>query len=235
MSVDPRRGGDLPEPSSKIASLMNPLRSDHAYKRYVLKYYNRFASLYDLGEFIRRGTRHKAVEMSGWRDGERVLDLCTGTGGLGLHFASCGAEVVGVDLARGMLKRASAKSNGSPAHWLEMDATRLAFHDNAFDVSVLSLALHHMPEPVQVNVLSELRRVTRRRVVLIEPEVPVKPNWMPAWVFVAKIIDESEYMGEWVRQDFEATCRKAGLQVEAIESSTFWIHRIILCSPGALE
>lgn len=209
------------------------MRSTHTYERYVLKYYNRFAHLYDLGEFIRRGTRDKTVEMSGWREGERVLDLCTGTGGLGLRFASRGAHVVGVDLARGMLKRASAKANGSRSDWLEMDATRLGFPDNAFDVSVLSLALHHMPEAVQVNVLGELRRVTRRRVVLIEPGVPVKPIWVPAWVFVANIIDESEYMGEWVRQDFEATCRKAGLQVESIESSTFWLHRFILCDPGA--
>jgi ubiquinone/menaquinone biosynthesis C-methylase UbiE len=210
---------------------MPSLRSTHPYQRYVLKYYNRFANLYDLGEFIRHGTRDRALDLSGWRPGERVLDMCTGTGGLGLRFATRGAEVVGVDLARGMLKRASAKTNGSRAHWLEMDATRLAFDDVAFDISVLSLALHHMPEPVQINVLSELRRVTRRRVVLIEPEVPVKPNWMPAWVVVANIIDESEYMGEWVRQDFEATCLKAGLRVESIESSTFWLHRIILCDP----
>lgn len=214
---------------------MTLLKSNHAYQRYVLKYYNRFASLYDLGEFIRRGTRDKAVEMSGWREGERVLDLCTGTGGLGLRFTSRGAEVVGVDLARGMLKRAASKANGSRSYWLEMEATRLGFADDAFDVSVLSLALHHMPEAVQINVLSELRRVTRRRVVLIEPEVPVKPNWMPAWVFVANIIDESEHMHEWVKQDIEATCRKAGLKVEMIESSTFWLHRIILCDPVALN
>ncbi|HUG33366.1 MAG TPA: class I SAM-dependent methyltransferase [Anaerolineales bacterium] len=209
------------------------MRSNHTYQRYVLKYYNRFANLYDLGEFTRHSTRDKAVDLSGWREGERVLDMCTGTGGLGLRFASRGAEVVGVDLARGMLKRASSKANGSRSHWLEMDATRLGFPDASFDVSVLSLALHHMPESVQVNVLGELRRVTRRRVVLIEPDVPVKPNLIPAWVFVANIIDESEYMGEWVRQDFEATCRKAGLQVELIESSTFWLHRIILCDPSS--
>lgn len=212
---------------------MSSARFNHPYQRYVLKYYNRFANLYDLGEFIRHGTRDRAVKLSGWRTGDRVLDVCTGTGGLGLRFAMRGADVVGVDLARGMLKRASAKTNGSQANWLEMDATRLGFPDDSFDISVLSLALHHMPEPVQINVLAELCRVTRRRVVLIEPDVPVKPNWMPAWLFVANIIDESEYMGEWMRQDFEATCAKAGLRVESAESSTLWLHRIILCDPGS--
>ena len=214
-----------------LTSMTTP-GSNHRYQRYVLKYYNRFANLYDLGEFTRHRTRDKAVELSGWREGERVLDMCAGTGGLGLRFALRGAEVVGVDLARGMLKRASAKTNGSRAHWLEMDATQLAFEDRAFDVSVLSLALHHMPEPVQVNVLRELRRVTRRRVLIIEPEVPVKPRWEPLWLFVANIIDESEYMYEWMKQDFEATCHTTGLKVDAIHSSTFMLHRIVLCDPN---
>ena len=210
---------------------MGTMRADGAYRRYVLHYYNRFANLYDLGEFMRHRTRRKATQLSGWQPGDRILDLCTGTGGLALAFASQGANVVAVDIARGMLKRASVKRHASAVTWLEMDATRLGFPNATFDVSMLSLALHHMPEDVQVHVLSELRRVTRRRIVLIEPEVPVKPNWFPAWAFVASVIDESEYMREWVRQDFIGTCERAGLRVESVETSRFWIHRFILCEP----
>ncbi|MCC6299611.1 MAG: methyltransferase domain-containing protein [Anaerolineales bacterium] len=210
---------------------MDTLRADNAYRRYVLHYYNRFANVYDLGEFMRHRTRRKAFLLSGWQPGERVLDLCTGTGGLALTFAARGASVIGVDIARGMLKRASAKANGAAINFLEMDATRLAFSDASFDVSMLSLALHHMPEAVQINVLRELRRATRRRIVLIEPEVPVKPSWFRAWAFVASAIDESEYMHEWVRQDLIGTCEKAGLRVDAVETSRFWIHRFLLCTP----
>ncbi|WKZ47577.1 MAG: methyltransferase domain-containing protein [Anaerolineales bacterium] len=210
---------------------MTAQRGEGAYREYVLRYYNRFSNLYDLGEFMRHRTRRKAFELSGWQPGESVLDLCTGTGGLALAFASRGANVVGVDLARGMLKRASTKKYASNVNWLEMDATRLAFPKATFDVSVLSLALHHMPEAAQINVLSELRRVTRRRIVLIEPEVPVKPSWFRAWAFVASVIDESEYMHEWVRQDLVGTCEKAGLRVEGVETSRFWIHRFLLCNP----
>lgn len=201
------------------------------FRQHVLHYYNRFASLYDLGEFIRRGTRRKAMELSGWHTGETVLDLCTGTGELALTFASNGARVVGADLARGMLNVAAAKGKSPNSSWFQMDATNLAFADQAFDVSVLSLALHHMPENVQVNVLGELRRVTRRRVVIIEPDIPVKPNWVPIYAFVASIIDESEYMHEWVIQDLPRTCRSAGLQVETVHESTFGLHRILLCKP----
>lgn len=203
---------------------------NHDFRQHVLYHYNRFAALYDLGEFMRRGTRRKALELSGWQPGEKVLDLCTGTGELALTFAAQGAAVIGADLARGALRVASAKSDHVAA-WMEMEATRLGFADNAFEVSMLSLALHHMPEPVQVSVLKELRRVTSRRVVIVEPDVPVKPNWVSTYVFVASIIDESEYMHEWVHQDLSRTCEHAGLRVEAIISTTFGLHRILLCKP----
>lgn len=212
---------------------MTLLPADNAYRRYVLRYYNRFANLYDLGEFIRSGTRQKAVELSEWSPGERVLDLCTGTGALALTFAAHGANVIGSDLARSMLERASRKGSGTSARWTQMDATQLAFAENSFDVTVLSLALHHMPEVVQALTLREVCRVTRRRVVIIEPDVPVKPNWVGPWVFVASIIDESEYMHEWARQDFVKTCETAGLTVRSVVSSTLWLHRIIVCEPAS--
>lgn len=210
---------------------MTTISANGNFRRHVLHYYNRFAPLYDLGEIIRRSTRQKAMDLSGWLPGERVLDLCTGTGELALTFALQGAPVIGIDLARGMLKRASAKGAGLNSIWLEMDATHLAFPNKSFEVAMLSLALHHMPEAVQVNVLRELCRVARRRVVIIEPDVPVKPNWVPIWKFVASVIDESEYMHEWADQDFLGTCERAGLNVECVEESTFGMHRIVLCTP----
>lgn len=210
---------------------MATLNINHNFRRHVLYHYNKFAALYDLGEFIRHGTRRKAMELSGWRPGEKVLDLCTGTGELALTFASQGANVVGIDLARGMLEIAAAKSMNGHSSWTEMEATRLGFADQTFEVSMLSLALHHMPESVQLNVLKELRRVTSQRVVIIEPDVPVNPNWVSTYVFVASILDESEYMHEWVHQDLSKTCENAGLGVEAIVSTTFGLHRIILCEP----
>jgi demethylmenaquinone methyltransferase/2-methoxy-6-polyprenyl-1,4-benzoquinol methylase len=214
---------------------MHTLDTDGEYRWHVLYHYNRFAHLYDLGELIRRGTRHKAMLLSGWKPGERVLDLCTGTGTLARTFASQGATVVGVDLARGMLKRAARKGKGMNAAWLEMDVTRLAFSDGSFEVSVLSLALHHMPVPVQLKVLEEIRRVTSRCVVIIEPDIPVDPRWIPIWTFVADVIDESEYMHEWVRQDLPGTCSAAGLHVNSIHVTTLGLHRILICEPGGVR
>src|SRR5215475_3601683 len=185
---------------------MRILEVKRDYRWHILRHYNHHAYFYDRMEFIRRGTRRKAMILSGWRPGERILDLCTGTGEMALIFASQGAKVVGSDIARGMLKRAVTKSPGTASAWVEMDAVDLAFADCSFEVSMISLALHHMPIPVQIRVLMELRRVTSRRIVIIEPDVPVDQRWNPLWSFVASIIDESEYMHEWVYQDFINTC-----------------------------
>jgi ubiquinone/menaquinone biosynthesis C-methylase UbiE len=212
---------------------MNILKFENKYQRHVLRYYNQYASMYDFGEFIRRGTRFEAFELSGWQDGDTVLDLCTGTGEVAIMFASKGAHVIGTDIARRMLQRASLKGRKGRTSWIEMDSTQLAFADDAFDISVLSLALHHMPYDIQLHVLRELRRVTRKKVVLIEPNTPVDPNWVPLWKFVATTIDESEHMHEWVHQDFPGTCREAGLVVRSVHEKTFRLHKIIICDPSA--
>ena len=214
---------------------MHILEVKRDYRWHILQHYNRHAYSYDIMEFIRRGTRQKAMSLSGWRSGERILDLCTGTGEMALVFASQGAKVVGTDIARGMLKRAVNKSLGTTSAWVEMDATNLAIADHSFEISMISLALHHMPAPVQVRVLMELRRVTSRRVVIIEPDVPVDRRWSLLWSLVASIIDESEYMHEWVYQDFINTCHMAGLNVEAVHGTTFGLHRILLCDPQSGE
>lgn len=211
---------------------MDPFNVNNGYRRHVLHHYNRHAYSYDLMEFIRRGTRRKAMILSGWQPGERVLDLCTGTGELALTFASEGAKVVGTDIARGMLKRAVTKGQRLKSAWVEMDAANLAFAENSFDISVISLAFHHMPIAVQLRVLQELRRVTFRRIVIIEPHTPVNPRWFALWAGVASLIDESEYMYEWVHQDFKNTCCTANLKVEAAHVTSLGLHRIILCDPN---
>ncbi len=182
-------------------------------------------------EFIRKGTRQKVIAYSEIQPNDNVLDVCTGTGELAIAFARAGATVTGIDIAEDMLKRAGEKFNGTSLSWHRMDACHLAFDRHSFDVSAISLALHHMPEVVQHQVLSELARVTRRKIIIVEPHQPFAAWKHTAWALIATIIDESEYMFEWARQDFNRVCAQAGLAVEHVEVTTLAIHRITVCRP----
>jgi len=204
------------------------------YRKKILRHYNRAAGIYDIDEFIRKGTRAKIIGFSDIQPGERVLDICTGTGELALAFARVGARVTAIDLAKRMLYRAADKTGNFLINWLNMDATRLGFSENTFHVSTVSLALHHMPERIQLKVLSELAHVTRHKVIIVEPHQPYNEKIHRLWAFIASIIDESEFMSQWVRQDLNQTCTNAGLEVEFTEVCTLAVHRITLCRPSTV-
>jgi demethylmenaquinone methyltransferase/2-methoxy-6-polyprenyl-1,4-benzoquinol methylase len=171
------------------------------------------------------------VALSDLEAGDKVLDVCTGTGELALAFSFQGADVTGIDISRGMLSRATRKDGHQEITWLEMNATQLQFQDKTFDISTISLALHHMPEPVQRRVLSEMARVTRRQIVIVEPHTPANPRLWSVWAAVASWFDESEHMLDWARQDFARTCQTTGLKIERVQVTTFGLHRITLCTP----
>lgn len=101
--------------------------------------------------------------------GGRVLDVATGRGRFldDLRFqlsawgslAKANVQIIGVDWAFGALAHAIA--GGQNIHYLAMDAARLGFPDNSFDVVCLVRALHHMTDATQVRVLAEMMRVLK--------------------------------------------------------------------------
>jgi len=101
-----------------------------------------------------------------------VLDICTGTGEMSTRCARAGAEVTAVDITKSMLERARAKAAGLGIRFEIMDARRLEFPDDSFDVAVLSFALHDMPRKVRLEVLREARRVSREKIVILDYAFP---------------------------------------------------------------
>lgn len=88
-------------------------------------------------------------------EAKAVLDLGAGTGSLLRYLMErTAATLVGADRSHGMLAL-------SPASALRavMDAERLAFRDETFDVAFAMFILFHLPDPV--TGLTEVRRVLR--------------------------------------------------------------------------
>ncbi|HEV8602394.1 MAG TPA: bifunctional demethylmenaquinone methyltransferase/2-methoxy-6-polyprenyl-1,4-benzoquinol methylase UbiE [Gaiellaceae bacterium] len=127
----------------------------------VRKMFDRIAPVYDpmnrlmtagLDRHWRRRTAAAVV-----RPGDRVLDVCCGTGDLALADAEAGGRVTGLDFSEPMLRRARRKS--ADVEWLEGDALGLPFADGSYDAATVGFGLRNLPNAERG--LAELRRVLR--------------------------------------------------------------------------
>jgi demethylmenaquinone methyltransferase / 2-methoxy-6-polyprenyl-1,4-benzoquinol methylase len=118
------------------------------------------------------------------RDGDRVLDVATGTGMVAAELlarASC--TVVGIDQSAEMLSGARARfagaagGEGSRVELLEGQAEALPFPDQSFDALTFTYLLRYVEDPAAA--VRELARVVRAggRVGSLEFGVP---RWAPA-------------------------------------------------------
>ncbi len=103
--------------------------------------------------------------------GQRVLDVCCGTGNLTAMLVTVGCQVVGVDGSPTMLSYAQRKRIA--AEFQLMDATRLPFN-REFDAAVISIALHEMPPHAREKVWASMRRAVRPqgRLIALDFAVP---------------------------------------------------------------
>jgi ubiquinone/menaquinone biosynthesis C-methylase UbiE len=90
-------------------------------------------------------------------EGDRVLDVGTGTGVVAEAAAAAGARVVGIDPSLGMLGVARERRREVPVAAAE--AIDLPFRDRAFDIVTAGFVLAHFARPE--TALYDLRRVLR--------------------------------------------------------------------------
>ena len=207
-------------------------RDDEEYRSYITASFDRWARLYDpfLALFRLKGVRRATVEMSGAQPGDRVLDVCTGTGDLALEFARRCDDVVGIDLSPEMLAVAQRKDREGKVRFLRMDATKLDFADKEFDVSAISLALHDMPPEAREETLRELARVTRKRIVIVDYNPPSNPILRAIYIALVSLW-ESKYFPEFARSDFKGLLARCGLRVKAEKTTWLGFLRICVCHP----
>ncbi len=97
-------------------------------------------------------TARGLVAVAGPQRGDRVLDIATGTGWAALAAAVAvgqGGQVVGVDIADGMLDKARQKAGAAGIKNVEFrkaDATKLPFEDGTFDMAIAASCLFFMPD-----------------------------------------------------------------------------------------
>ena len=131
--------------------------------------FNFIAPIYGyLGTSLEKNFLHSivAVDKHVGVEGKSVIDLGTGTGAWAANFKRRGAtQVMGVDFAGKMLDK--AKNNYPAMQFVQGDAENLAqFDDDSFDIVTASFVLHGVKEHKRANMLSEMRRVSRKHIVV---------------------------------------------------------------------
>ena len=137
----------------------------------VARRYDLVNDLLSLGQD--RRWRHAVTAAVFPRPGELILDLAAGTGTSSEPFAAAGARVVPTDLSFGMVEVGKARQPALP--FVNADALRLPFADDAFDAVTISFGLRNVADTAAA--LCELLRVTRPggRVVICEFSTPTAP------------------------------------------------------------
>jgi ubiquinone/menaquinone biosynthesis C-methylase UbiE len=155
------------------------------FSRHAAAYQSRLEEVMQRGEA--RG-RQRVIQLVDATPGMRVLDLACGPGNLSSRFASLvspGGEVVGVDLAPGMVEiaRAAAISN---ARFVVMDMEQLSFADGSFDAAACGHGLQFAGDLGQA--LREARRVLRAGGRLAA-SVPVSGIDISVWRVLDVVVD----------------------------------------------
>ena len=150
--------------------------------------YDRISGLYDLlFDPFEGPLRDETLRWLEARPGERIVELGVGTGRALRPLAECvGAQgsVVGLDLARAMLARASRRVRGSPSGaGVLLVRTRippLPLAPASCDAAFVTFTLELFSPPEAVRILGEIRRALRPggRLALAALWRSPRPGWM---------------------------------------------------------
>ena len=101
------------------------------------------------------------VKFGGVHDGDRVLDVGSGTGVLAfaVRDADPTGAIAGIDLSPDYVAYAKEHHREARVEFTVGDAQALAFPAASFDATLSLLVINHVPDPAKM--LSEMKRVTR--------------------------------------------------------------------------
>jgi ubiquinone/menaquinone biosynthesis C-methylase UbiE len=126
------------------------------------------------------------------KTGDRVLDVCCGTGDQVFYYTKEGIIAFGIDLDSNMISKAEndkRKKNAKNVFFQTADATKLPFEDNFFDYVSISFALHEKKRDIRDKVISEMKRVVKKEgnLLFIDFHIPLPNN------FYSYVIKSMEY------------------------------------------
>jgi len=172
--------------------------------------FDRIASTYDLLNYalsFSMDERWRKVVISSLniKDGDKVLDIATGTGDMAARASrTAGCMVTGMDISRRMLDIAARKNKRSHGHFLITagDALAMPFSDETFDHAMTAFGIRNMTN--LPTFLDEAFRILKNggKMAVLELSVPSRLPWR--WVYLAYFKTILPLIGGLVSGDFQA-------------------------------
>jgi len=205
---------------------------DENYYQYTRGWFGKWASFYNLIALPLTGIRNKVADMIDSKAKIKILDVCSGTETQAFAFAKRGYEVVGLDLSREMLKIAEKKNKYENVRFVVADATKMPFENDYFDYACISFALHDMPYEVRHRVLDEMRRVSRK-IIVVDYHIP--KNKLHRWLHVSfTSLYESKYYRDFAKRNLEDLLQEHDFRILKETYGLVDFVKILLCERKSL-
>jgi ubiquinone/menaquinone biosynthesis C-methylase UbiE len=130
---------------------------------------------------VLKDVRTYVAGIAGMKAGDRVLDVCCGTGEQVFRYMEKGASATGIDHNPDIIKVAEKnrqRRGFDDGTFYLASATQLPFPDSYFDCVSISLGLHEIERDERYRAVSEMKRVVKKEGVLlfIDFQVPLPKN-----------------------------------------------------------
>lgn len=187
--------------------------------------YNIIAKVYDLLDVVyfrkEKSSPRKAIINLLHDSNIKVLDICTGTASNAVAIAQNkkNCRIYGVDRSSKMLQIARTKIKRQGLNNIkvfQMDATKMNYEEEKFDVALLSLVLHETPTTLARDIILEAKRVLKKegRLIVMEWEQP--NSFWKSLKFLPIRCMEPKGFNEFLKMDMKKYFEQFGLEVKQI-------------------
>jgi ubiquinone/menaquinone biosynthesis C-methylase UbiE len=150
-----------------------------------------FLNYGNLVDPLLKGLRIFVADFADLKPGDRVLDVCCGTGAQVIEYGRRNAVVTGIDISPEMLRiaeRNRAGNNQNNISFQLADAASLPFADHSFDIVSISFGLHDKISGIRDKVVSEMVRLVKHQgsLIMVDFEVPLPRNM---WGVIARSLE----------------------------------------------
>jgi ubiquinone/menaquinone biosynthesis C-methylase UbiE len=177
--------------------------------------------------------RTQIPKLAVMKEGDRVLDVCCGTGALVLDYARMGIVTSGIDINPRVIEVAENKRKKQRLYNVSFqtaNALYLPFKDNAFNHASISMSLHEKGIADRDIVISEMKRVVKKEgnLIFIDYRIPVPQ------IFISPAVKAIEFMAgrdHW--KSFKDYVKRGGLD-ELLKRNHLRHDKSIMLGPFAI-